>query len=176
MVTLEGMHFSQSKNALLLNFCSKSGNCQRHPRFTSGEVNCESSRANHVAIGTVLDVPRQLKTHIYIYLSNCTNRNTASAVRLLMRLPKGALCQVNVVIGLYSPQLKSTLSLTVTYAPQTTGVDWKSLTIPASLPITTDYFPKKRSLVNDYLVNEYDLTPGKKYIQNLFANSSVDLL
>ena len=39
------------------------------------------------------------------------------------------------------------------YTPQTTGVDWKSLTIPASLPITTDYFPKKRSLVNDYLVS-----------------------
>ncbi len=50
---------------------------------------------------------------------------------------------------------------TVAYTPQTTGVDWKSLTIPASLPITTDYFPKKKSLVNDYLVNEYDLTPGE---------------
>jgi hypothetical protein len=27
-----------------------------------------------------------------------------------------------------------------------TGVDWKSLTIPACLPITTDYFPDERSL------------------------------
>ena len=52
------------------------------------------------------------------------------------------------------------LTFAATFSPQTTGVDWKSLTIPASLPITTDYFPKKRSLVNDYLVNEYDLTPG----------------
>lgn len=31
-----------------------------------------------------------------------------------------------------------------------TGVDWKSLTEPACLPITTDYFPPKSKLVNDY--------------------------
>lgn len=40
-----------------------------------------------------------------------------------------------------------------------TGVDWKSLTIPACLPITTDYFPDKRSLQNDYLVSDYNLLP-----------------
>ena len=40
-----------------------------------------------------------------------------------------------------------------------TGVDWKSLTIPATLPITTDYFPDERSLACDYLVNEYELLP-----------------
>jgi len=38
-------------------------------------------------------------------------------------------------------------------------VDWKSLTIPACLPITTDYFPDKRSLNNDYLVSNYTLLP-----------------
>lgn len=41
----------------------------------------------------------------------------------------------------------------------TTGVDWKSLTIPACLPITTDYFPDKRSLHNDYVVSDYTLLP-----------------
>ncbi|EEB16663.1 DEP domain-containing protein, putative [Pediculus humanus corporis] len=41
----------------------------------------------------------------------------------------------------------------------TTGVDWKSLTIPACLPITTDYFPDKRSLQYDYLLSDYDLLP-----------------
>ena len=45
-------------------------------------------------------------------------------------------------------------------APSNLGVDWKSLTIPASLPLTTDYFPSDISLMNDYLVNEYDLMPG----------------
>ncbi|KAK0165543.1 hypothetical protein PV328_004050 [Microctonus aethiopoides] len=38
-------------------------------------------------------------------------------------------------------------------------VDWKSLTIPACLPITTDYFPDKRSLQNDYVVSDYNLLP-----------------
>ncbi|XP_039486620.1 GATOR complex protein Iml1 isoform X8 [Drosophila santomea] len=41
----------------------------------------------------------------------------------------------------------------------TTGVDWKSLTIPACLPITTDYFPDKRSLNNDYVISDYTLLP-----------------
>lgn len=39
------------------------------------------------------------------------------------------------------------------------GVDWKSLTIPACLPLTTDYFPDDRSLQVDYLVSDYNLLP-----------------
>ncbi|KAF5306981.1 hypothetical protein FQR65_LT07204 [Abscondita terminalis] len=39
------------------------------------------------------------------------------------------------------------------------GVDWKSLTIPACLPITTDYFPDKRALQTDYVVSLYNLLP-----------------
>lgn len=39
------------------------------------------------------------------------------------------------------------------------GVDWKSLTIPACLPITTDYFPDKRALQIDYVVSLYSLLP-----------------
>ncbi|CAL1534400.1 unnamed protein product [Lymnaea stagnalis] len=38
-------------------------------------------------------------------------------------------------------------------------VDWKSLTIPASLPVTTDYFPDRRSVQYDYVVSEYELLP-----------------
>jgi len=38
-------------------------------------------------------------------------------------------------------------------------VDWKSLTIPACLPITTDYFPDERSLQIDYVVSDYSLLP-----------------
>lgn len=40
-----------------------------------------------------------------------------------------------------------------------TGVDWKSLVIPSCLPITTDYFPDKRSLNNDYVLSDYSLLP-----------------
>ena len=38
-----------------------------------------------------------------------------------------------------------------------TSVDWKSLTIPACLPVTTDYNPDQRLLDNHYLVYTYDL-------------------
>lgn len=48
-------------------------------------------------------------------------------------------------------------------------MDWKSLTIPACLPITTDYFPDQRSLHNDYVVSDYTLLPegvNVEYAQN----------
>lgn len=38
-------------------------------------------------------------------------------------------------------------------------MDWKSLTISACLPITTDYFPDKRSLNIDYVESLYTLLP-----------------
>lgn len=41
----------------------------------------------------------------------------------------------------------------------TTGVDWKSLTMPACLPLTTDFFPSKTSLQNDYVMSAYTLLP-----------------
>jgi len=46
-------------------------------------------------------------------------------------------------------------------ATLTTGVDWKSITFPACLPITTDYFPDKRAFENDYVVNQYVLVPDE---------------
>lgn len=39
----------------------------------------------------------------------------------------------------------------------TTGVDWKSLTMPACLPLTTDFFPSQTSLQNDYVIGEYTI-------------------
>lgn len=39
------------------------------------------------------------------------------------------------------------------------GVDWKSLTIPACLPITTDYFPDEVCLRTDYVFSDYNLLP-----------------
>lgn len=38
-------------------------------------------------------------------------------------------------------------------------MDWKSLTIPACLPITTDYFPDQKALQTDYVVSLYNLLP-----------------
>ncbi|XP_054714786.1 GATOR complex protein Iml1-like [Uloborus diversus] len=48
----------------------------------------------------------------------------------------------------------------------TTGVDWKSLVIPACLPITTDYFPDRRSLQNDYVISDYSLLPEDIIAEN----------
>uniref|UniRef100_A0A3Q2Y6N2 DEP domain containing 5, GATOR1 subcomplex subunit n=1 Tax=Hippocampus comes TaxID=109280 RepID=A0A3Q2Y6N2_HIPCM len=39
------------------------------------------------------------------------------------------------------------------------GVDWKSLTTPACLPLTTDYFPDRQMLQSDYTEGCYDLLP-----------------
>ena len=38
-----------------------------------------------------------------------------------------------------------------------TGIDWKSLTIPASLPTTFDVVPSAEELVRDYIHNSYTL-------------------
>ncbi|XP_074029674.1 GATOR complex protein Iml1 isoform X2 [Leptinotarsa decemlineata] len=66
------------------------------------------------------------------------------------------------------PPKNSTKSLTLLWGATgeqewtpalTTGVDWKSLTISACLPITTDYFPDRRALNIDYVVSLYNLLP-----------------
>ena len=46
-------------------------------------------------------------------------------------------------------------------ATLTTGVDWRSITWPACLPITTDYFPDRRTFENDYVVNQYVIIPDE---------------
>ncbi|XP_040580787.1 GATOR complex protein Iml1 [Lepeophtheirus salmonis] len=43
----------------------------------------------------------------------------------------------------------------------TMGVDWKSLTTPASLPITTDYLPDSKDIELNYVFNEYSLNPDE---------------
>lgn len=45
------------------------------------------------------------------------------------------------------------------FYPKKLGVDWKSLTIPACLPITTDYFPDDVCLCRDYVFSDYNLLP-----------------
>lgn len=48
-----------------------------------------------------------------------------------------------------------------------TTVDWKSLTIPACLPVTTDYFPDERLLNNHYKVHNYELFIGDEGDENV---------
>ncbi len=42
-------------------------------------------------------------------------------------------------------------------ASMITGIDWKSLTIPASLPTTFDVVPSEDDLKRDYTFNSYEL-------------------
>ncbi|RMC05990.1 hypothetical protein DUI87_17535 [Hirundo rustica rustica] len=56
-------------------------------------------------------------------------------------------------------QNKDSLEDAVSNSPDPIGVDWKSLTTPACLPLTTDYFPDRQSLQNDYTEGCYDLLP-----------------
>ena len=62
------------------------------------------------------------------------------------------------------------------------GMDWKSMTMPASLPITTDYFPDKRSLQIDYVLSEYNMEPvvvnaelGERYVNIFHLKTSLCL-
>ena len=44
------------------------------------------------------------------------------------------------------------------FAPiRRTGIDWKGLTDPACLPITTDYLPSEKMLADDFTTNLYSL-------------------
>ncbi len=42
-------------------------------------------------------------------------------------------------------------------ASMITGIDWKSLTIPASMPTTFDVVPSEEELNHDYTRNSYEL-------------------
>lgn len=55
-----------------------------------------------------------------------------------------------------------------------TAVDWKSLTIPASLPLTTDYFPDRHSLQYDYYVASYQFDVAEEGWGYLHRPSNVD--
>ncbi|XP_038215232.1 GATOR complex protein Iml1 isoform X5 [Zerene cesonia] len=95
--------------------------------------------------------------------------NIMSRKRLIST--SGALSVLGTIVGTPSTTNNASLALlwgatgeqewtpALTTANRAIGVDWKSLTIPACLPITTDYFPDKRSLQNDYLVSDYNLLP-----------------
>lgn len=72
--------------------------------------------------------------------------------------------------GRLSVRVVETRSDTMTYAWGATGeqewtpaitttMDWKSLVMPACLPITTDFFPDAQSLQNDYQTTTYSLLP-----------------
>lgn len=85
---------------------------------------------------------------------------------------------VTIYALIVSPQWCNEAVLTLSAPPVvpgfccTVGVDWKSLTTPACLPLTTDYFPDRQSLQNDYTEGCYDLLPEAdmdRFGQHLFC-------
>ncbi|XP_016897704.1 GATOR complex protein DEPDC5 isoform X2 [Cynoglossus semilaevis] len=71
----------------------------------------------------------------------------------------GSSCEDFVSAGGGDPILLLSAPPTVPSFCCTVGVDWKSLTMPACLPLTTDYFPEHQTLQNDYTEGCYDLLP-----------------
>lgn len=57
------------------------------------------------------------------------------------------------------------------FSPIKTGVDWKSLTIPASFPITTDYFPEVKALKENFLITEYHFNVDE--VRNKYRRKSL---
>ena len=66
------------------------------------------------------------------------------------------------------------------FAPvRRTGMDWKALTYPACLPITTDYYPSEMMLENEFTLHPYSLEGSlgeenrqRKSLANLTAAQS----
>ncbi|KAF6203439.1 hypothetical protein GE061_001770 [Apolygus lucorum] len=84
--------------------------------------------------------------------------------------PRPSISTLPGLLSLHSSNKKSALLWGVTGEQEWTsalttaskviiGVDWKSLTIPACLPITTDYFPDDVCLRTDYVFSDYNLLP-----------------
>ena len=46
-----------------------------------------------------------------------------------------------------------------------TGVDWKSLSIPACLPMTTDYFPDQKTFEDDFCLYNYNVIIDDSYVR-----------
>ena len=46
-----------------------------------------------------------------------------------------------------------------------TGVDWKSLSIPACLPMTTEYFPDQKTFENDFYWYNYNVIIDDSYVR-----------
>uniref|UniRef100_A0A4W6ECX3 DEP domain containing 5, GATOR1 subcomplex subunit n=1 Tax=Lates calcarifer TaxID=8187 RepID=A0A4W6ECX3_LATCA len=83
---------------------------------------------------------------------------TSNRRRWMHTFPVGEVTQ-NLSLTSADPTLLLSAPPTVPSFCCTVGVDWKSLTTPACLPLTTDYFPDRQTLQNDYTEGCYDLLP-----------------
>uniref|UniRef100_A0A6Q2XWU0 DEP domain-containing protein n=1 Tax=Esox lucius TaxID=8010 RepID=A0A6Q2XWU0_ESOLU len=126
------------------NMVELQGSEQRDPTQTSAEL---LELAYHEATGRSDTPPQpkvmQLANHIVTEARSpaCVDQSSTSVTGMIIRL-----------LLLSTPPTVPSFCCTV-------GVDWKSLTTPACLPLTTDYFPDRQTLQNDYTEGCYDLLP-----------------
>uniref|UniRef100_A0A8C7TR59 DEP domain containing 5, GATOR1 subcomplex subunit n=1 Tax=Oncorhynchus mykiss TaxID=8022 RepID=A0A8C7TR59_ONCMY len=125
------------------NMAELQGSEQRDPAHTSAEL---LELAYHEATGR-LDTP-QGEGHASFFKCNYS---------CLLIISPPVDCEFS--SGSPDPTLLLSAPPTVPSFCCTVGVDWKSLTTPACLPLTTDYFPEWQTLQNDYTEGCYDLLP-----------------
>ncbi|XP_047187867.1 GATOR complex protein DEPDC5 isoform X4 [Scophthalmus maximus] len=135
------------------NMAELQGSQQRDPAHTSAEL---LELAYHEATGRRTS-SRQAGEH-GLYFGGGTDEFTGSPGSNNSGTHHGSSCEDFSLVSV-DPTLLLSAPPTVPSFCCTVGVDWKSLTTPACLPLTTDYFPDRQALQNDYTEGCYDLLP-----------------
>ncbi|KAI5622623.1 DEP domain-containing protein 5 isoform X3, partial [Silurus asotus] len=136
------------------NMAELQGSEQRDPSHTSAEL---LELAYHEAMGRRTGLPQTADSGLYIsggtddYSGSPASSNSTGTP-----VNRGSFDECS---STSDPTLQLSAPPTVPAFCCTVGVDWKSLTTPACLPLTTDYFPERQSLQNDYTEGYYDLLP-----------------
>ncbi|XP_028448314.1 GATOR complex protein DEPDC5 isoform X5 [Perca flavescens] len=138
------------------NMAELQGSQQRDPAHTSAEL---LELAYHEATGRRTASMHAGENGLYIVggMEECTgspgSNNTSGT------LTNRSSTFEDISLSGADPTLLLSAPPTVPSFCCTVGVDWKSLTTPACLPLTTDYFPDRQALQNDYTEGCYDLLP-----------------
>ncbi|XP_041754111.2 GATOR complex protein DEPDC5 isoform X4 [Coregonus clupeaformis] len=141
------------------NMAELQGSEQRDPAHTSAEL---LELAYHEATGRRTASERRQAGENGLYSSGgmeeYTHGSPASSNSTGTPVNRGSSFE-DFSSGSLDPTLLLSAPPTVPSFCCTVGVDWKSLTTPACLPLTTDYFPEWQTLQNDYTEGCYDLLP-----------------
>ncbi|MCI4388526.1 hypothetical protein PGIGA_G00087080 [Pangasianodon gigas] len=136
------------------NMAELQGSEQRDPAHTSAEL---LELAYHEAMGRRTGLPQTADSGLYITGgTDDFSGSPASSNSTGTPVNRGSFDECS---SSPDPTLQLSAPPTVPAFCCTVGVDWKSLTTPACLPLTTDYFPERQSLQNDYTEGCYDLLP-----------------
>ncbi|XP_019963917.2 GATOR1 complex protein DEPDC5 isoform X6 [Paralichthys olivaceus] len=136
------------------NMAELQGSQQRDPAHTSAEL---LELAYHEATGRRI-TSRQAGEGLYIgggtdeFTGSPGSNNSGTLTNHGSSFEDFSLVSADPTLLLSAPPTVPSFCCTV-------GVDWKSLTTPACLPLTTDYFPDRQALQNDYTEGCYDLLP-----------------